>query len=141
MNIWFQDLDLEKMNKDNDVSLQKLLQITLVDYGPNFLTAKMPINENSKQTLGHFHGGLSCVLAETVGSIASNYCIDFSKKYAVGLEINANHLRPVISEYIFAKAINLHLGKKTHVWDIRLTDQNNKLVCISRLTTAVVDRF
>ena len=114
--------------------------IQFTDVGSNFMCAKMPVDERTKQPMGLLHGGASVVLAESLGSLASNVMVDQSKQYCVGLEINANHLKSVSSGYVYGRATIVHAGKKTHVWDIRITNENNELVCISRLTVAVVDK-
>jgi 1,4-dihydroxy-2-naphthoyl-CoA hydrolase len=98
----------------------------------------MPVNEKVKQPYGLLHGGISCVLAETVGSIASALVIDNEKFYCVGIEINANHVRSARDGKVIATCSALHLGKTTHVWDIKIHDENEKLVCVSRLTVAIV---
>lgn len=108
--------------------------------GDNFLQMKMPVDERTRQPYGLLHGGASCALAETVGSVASFLVIDSSKYLSVGLEINANHIRSVTKGWIFATAKPLHLGRTTHVWDIQITDEKQKLVCVSRLTVAIIKR-
>jgi len=98
----------------------------------------MPINERTKQPYGIMHGGASCALAETVGSVASALVIDLDKFYCVGMEINANHLRSVAHGLVTGKSTPLHLGKTTHVWDIKIYDESQNLVCVSRLTVAII---
>ena len=98
----------------------------------------MPINERTTQPYGIMHGGASCALAETVGSVASALVIDLDKFYCVGLEINANHLKSVTHGIVTGKSTPLHLGKTTHVWDIKIHDESQKLVCVSRLTVAII---
>jgi 1,4-dihydroxy-2-naphthoyl-CoA hydrolase len=109
-----------------------------VEMGDDFLTMSMPVNNSTKQDYGFLHGGASCVLAETVGSIASALVIDREKSYCVGLEINANHLRSVTKGTVTGTARPLHLGKSTHVWDIKMNDEDGKLFCVSRLTVAIL---
>lgn len=104
------------------------------------LSAKMPVDHRTKQPFGLLHGGASVVLAETLGSVASYCCIDPDKQYCVGLEINANHVRAARNGYVFGTASPLHIGKKTQVWEIRITNEAEKLVCISRITIAVIDK-
>ena len=101
---------------------------------------KMPVDARTHQPYGLLHGGASCALAETVGSVASHYVIDSSKFMCVGLEINANHIRAVRSGYVTATAMPLHLGATTHVWDIKIVNDAQKLVCVSRLTVAVLKK-
>ena len=98
----------------------------------------MPVDARTHQPVGILHGGASVVLAESLGSIASHLIIDTSKYMAVGLEINANHLRPVTSGFVTGTCMPIHIGSKTHVWDIRIVNERGKLVCISRLTVAIV---
>ena len=99
----------------------------------------MPVEDFTRQSRGILHGGASCVLAEALGSIASNMCIDMEKQKAVGLEINANHVRPVSSGYVTGKTTAASLGKTVHVWNIDICNDQGKLNCISRLTTAIVN--
>lgn len=104
------------------------------------LKMKMPVDDRTRQPYGILHGGASCALAETIGSIASSMVIDTGKFICVGLEINANHIRSVRQGYITATCTPLHLGKSTHVWDIKIQDDENKLVCVSRLTVAILEK-
>jgi 1,4-dihydroxy-2-naphthoyl-CoA hydrolase len=98
------------------------------------------VDHRTKQAYGLMHGGASCVLAETIGSVASAMIIDHSKFYCVGLEINANHIRSAREGYVTGVAIPIHLGNSTHVWDIKIFDDKNKLVCVSRLTVLIIQR-
>lgn len=115
------------------------LGIVIDEAGDDFLIGKMPVNERTRQPYGLLHGGASCVLAETLGSMAATLCIDMDRQIAVGIEINANHLRPVSSGFVYGKATPVHIGRSTQVWDIRITDEQQNLVCVSRLTVAVKD--
>ena len=133
-------VDLEALNTLNQSSLAGYLGIEFVEIGDNFLTAKMPVDERTKQPFGILHGGASAALAETVGSVAATLCIDMSQQYAVGLDINANHLRPVKAGHVYGTARPVHLGRRTHVWQINITDEAQKLVCIGRLTLMIVDK-
>jgi 1,4-dihydroxy-2-naphthoyl-CoA hydrolase len=143
MSIWFNDVTLEKLqaSQKGTSNLTTHIGIEYTDLGDDFISAKMPVDERSKQPYGLLHGGASCVLAETLGSVASALCVDASKYIVVGLEINANHLRPATSGYVVGTVKPIHLGRKTHVWDIRIeTESDKKLVCVSRLTVAVLDK-
>ncbi|MFN8437211.1 MAG: hotdog fold thioesterase [Cytophagales bacterium] len=120
--------------------MAETLEIEFTEITSNSLTAKMPVNHKTKQPYGILHGGASVALAETVGSIAGNLLVNDSGKMCVGLEINANHLRPASDGYVYAVATPLHLGSKTHVWDIKISNDDNKLVCVSRLTLAVIPK-
>jgi 1,4-dihydroxy-2-naphthoyl-CoA hydrolase len=114
------------------------LDIEIVEIGDDLLKARMPVDHRTAQPQGRLHGGASCVLAETVGSIAANLVIDSSEFLAVGLEINANHIRPVKDGYVYGTARPDSIGRTTQVWTIRITDDQDRLVCISRLTMAVI---
>jgi len=140
-SIWFnksakiEDIQVFTLN-----TMSAFLGMEWVELGDNYLKIKMPVNENTKQPYGLLHGGASCALAETAGSVASGLVIDPNKYICVGLEINANHVRSVRQGFVTAIATPLHLGKKTHVWDIKIYDDFNKLICISRLTVAILDK-
>jgi 1,4-dihydroxy-2-naphthoyl-CoA hydrolase len=112
--------------------------IVFTAWDENSLTATMPVDVRTHQPMGILHGGASVVLAESLGSISSHMIIDRSKHMAVGLEINANHLRPVKRGAVTGTCRPIHLGGRTHVWDIRIVDDRGRLVCISRLTVAIV---
>lgn len=138
--IWHNHLNLKDINDFNKNCMVGDLGIDITSFEKDELHAKMPVTSRVHQPFGILHGGASCVLAESLGSIASNLCIDQEKFYCVGLEINANHVRPVREGFVYAVAKNIHLGKTTHIWDIKITDENKKLVCVSRLTMAVVEK-
>ena len=139
--IWKYDSSVEELNSRFKHDLGSLLEIEFTEIGEDFLTARMPVTERVHQPAGILHGGASVVLAETVGSVASGMLIDREKQMAVGLEINANHLRPVKKGFVTATCRPVHIGGKTHVWDIRLFDDRGKMSCISRLTVAVVPKI
>ena len=111
-----------------------------VEVGENFIKAKMPVDHRTVQPYGMLHGGASCTLAETIGSVASAMIVDHSKFLCVGLEINANHIKGAREGFITGTAIPLHLGSSTHVWDIKIVDGQDKLICVSRLTVAILPR-
>ena len=134
------DVDLDALNTLNLKSLAGQLGIEFVEAGEDFLTARMPVDERTKQPFGILHGGASTALAETVGSVAATLCIDRTRQYAVGLDINANHLRQVQSGYVYGTAKPVHLGRSTHVWEIKISDETQKLVCLSRLTLMIVPK-
>ena len=136
-SIWKTPIDLERLNAPSP-TINSLLDIRIEAAGDDWLSASMPGDERTHQPYGILHGGASVVLAETVGSIASYQCIDTSRYYCVGLDINANHLRAVRSGRVTAVAKAVHLGRTTHVWDIRLHDDAGNQTCISRLTMAIV---
>ena len=141
MSIWFdKELSLEKLSSFDSDTMNNLIGIEWVEIGKNFLKAKMPVDHRTKQAYGILHGGASCVLAETIGSIGSAMIIDHSKFYCAGIEINANHIRSVSDGWVTGTASPLHLGTLTHVWDIKIVDEKDKLVCVSRLTVAIIPR-
>lgn len=123
-----------------DGQMARHLGIEMVEVGPDFMTAKMPVDHRTIQRIGILHGGASLALAETVGSIAASYCIDRETSFIVGQEINANHIRSVREGFVYAKATPFHLGRTSHVWDIRITNEEEKLVCVSRFTVAVLKK-
>lgn len=129
--------DLQKFSKNTMV---EHLGIEFLELGADFVSAKMPVDHRTHQPMGLLHGGASLVLAETLGSVASNLLVDPEKYYCVGLEINANHIKSARSGYVTGEAKPVHMGKKTHVWDIRIKNDLGALVCISRLTVAVIEK-
>jgi 1,4-dihydroxy-2-naphthoyl-CoA hydrolase len=135
--IWKVKPTVEAINEMGSKSMGHYLGIDIVEVGDDFITARMPVTEKTKQPFGILHGGASCVLAETLGSIGGAFCVDMQTQVVVGLEINANHLRPAKDGYVTGTARPIHLGRTTHVWDIRITNEKGDLVCISRLTLAV----
>jgi 1,4-dihydroxy-2-naphthoyl-CoA hydrolase len=141
MSIWFhKELSLEHFEGLGKGTMGEFIGIEWLAIGDNFLKAKMPVDDRTKQPYGLLHGGASCVLAETIGSVASAMVVDHSKYSCVGLEINANHIRSARQGYVTGVATPLHLGASTHVWDIKIYDEKEKLVCVSRLTVAVIKR-
>ncbi len=136
-SIWQQIPSLDSLNNQNSVGASHHLDIVFVEFGDDYLTARMPVNEKTTQPYGILHGGASCLLAETVGSHASMLCINPEENYCVGLDLNANHLRSASSGFVYATAKAIHIGKSTHVWEILIFDDNEKLICISRLTMIV----
>ncbi|MBC7922616.1 MAG: hotdog fold thioesterase [Ferruginibacter sp.] len=121
-------------------SLEKHLGIEFTEVGPDYLCARMPVDGRTRQPFGVLHGGASVVLAETLGSVGANSCVDGARQYCVGLEINANHVRSVREGYVYGRATALHVGLTTQVWEIRIRDAENRLVCVSRITLAVLDK-
>lgn len=139
--IWFNDnISLDDLLTIVNGTMAEFLGIEFTELGEDYLCATMPVDEKTKQPYGLLHGGASCVLAETVGSVASALVIDQSKFICVGLEINANHVRSAKSGLVTATASSLHLGSGTHVWDIRIKDENKQLICVSRLTVAILPK-
>ena len=141
MRIWYKkDLVINDMHSFGKDTMSEYLGLEWLEVGDDFLKATMPVDHRTKQPYGLLHGGASCVLAETVGSMASALVVDHTKFVCVGLEINANHVRSAREGRVTGVASPLHLGSNTHVWDIKIYDEVQKLVCISRLTVAVIPR-
>jgi 1,4-dihydroxy-2-naphthoyl-CoA hydrolase len=140
MSIWRTQTSVEQLQEHSRNTLAETIGIRVTEVGPDFLRATMPVNPKTHQPMGVLHGGASVALAETVGSLAATLCIDRTLYVCLGQEINANHLRPISSGIVTATARPYHIGKRSHVWSIEIRDEQEKLVCISRLTIAVVDR-
>jgi 1,4-dihydroxy-2-naphthoyl-CoA hydrolase len=140
MSIWFTEFTLEDIKDRGASTLVQHLGIRFTEVGPDYLRASMPVDERTVQIHGVLHGGASVALAETIGSFAANLCLDQSRCTAVGQEINANHLRPVSSGLVIATAKPFHIGSRSHVWHIEIHDERQRLICVSRLTMAVIDR-
>ncbi|MBE4602534.1 hotdog fold thioesterase [Vibrio navarrensis] len=136
MSIWKKPIDLETLNATSKNTLIEHLQIRYTDFSDQTLTATMPVCSFTHQPLGMLHGGASVVLAETLGSLAANFSVG-TGHYCVGLDINANHIRPMRSGLVIGTASPLHLGVSTQVWQINISDERERLVCTSRLTIAV----
>ena len=139
MAIWHDEApDLRQIMARDGGTMIEHLGIEVVEIGDDWLKARMPVDHRTVQPQGRLHGGASVVLAETVGSIAANMVLDSAEQLAVGLDINANHIRPVKSGYVYGTARPEALGRTTQVWTIRITDDDDRLVCLSRLTMAVI---
>jgi 1,4-dihydroxy-2-naphthoyl-CoA hydrolase len=139
--IWFKkDLQLHEITHLGKGTMGEHVGIEFTALGPDFLKGHMPVDARTRQPYGLLHGGASCVLAETLGSVASAMVIDPEKFICVGLEINANHIRGVREGLVTGTATPLHLGSSTHVWDIKIHDEREKLVCVSRLTVAILKK-
>jgi 1,4-dihydroxy-2-naphthoyl-CoA hydrolase len=136
--IWLKEPNLEELNSRPKNHIGGLLDIKFTEIGKDFLKGTMPVDDRTRQPYGILHGGASVVLTETLGSVASNLVIDTNFKMGVGLEVNANHLRPIKSGLVTGICTPIHIGGKTHVWDIKLYNDKGKITCISRLTIAVV---
>ena len=141
MNIWYCDSpDLWKLNHLSKNTIAEMLGIAFIEAGEDYLKATMPVDRRTHQPFGLLHGGASAVLAETLGSVGSYLCVDPEKKTTVGLEINCNHIRSVKSGMVTGTAKPVHIGGKTQVWEIRIEDETGNLICISRLTVAVLSK-
>lgn len=140
MSIWKIQLTLEALERVHQNTMVEHLGIEILEIGEDFIKARMPVDRRTIQPYGILHGGASVALAETLGSVASSLSLDVNRKMAVGMEINANHLRPVRSGWVYGVVRPIHLGRTTQVWEIRISDEAEKLVCISRITLAILDR-
>ncbi len=140
MAIWQTHASIEQLNNNSRQTMAGHLGIVFLEIGEDYLKAWMPVDHRTTQPDGILHGGASAALAETLGSVAATLCVDQARKRCVGLEINANHLRPVAGGHVHGVAKPIHLGRTTHVWEISIFSAQDKLVCISRLTVAVLDR-
>jgi 1,4-dihydroxy-2-naphthoyl-CoA hydrolase len=139
--IWFnKELQLADLTSMSPDTMSEWLGMKWVAVGPDFLKISMPVDTRTKQPYGLLHGGASCALAETVGSVASHFVVDPSKNICVGIEINANHLKSAREGWVTAVATPLQLGSTIHVWDIKIHDDKDKLICVSRLTVAILKK-
>jgi 1,4-dihydroxy-2-naphthoyl-CoA hydrolase len=141
MSIWFnKEVSITPLLPMGKGNMGEMLGIEFVAINDNSLQAKMPVDHRTKQPYGLLHGGASVVLAETLGSVASMLVIDDAKFMAVGLEINANHVRGVRDGFVIGTCTPIHIGASTHVWDIKIHTETEKLVCVSRLTVAIIKK-
>jgi 1,4-dihydroxy-2-naphthoyl-CoA hydrolase len=140
MAIWKQSVTLDQFNALNRDTMMQTIGIVFTEVGDDFLRATMPVDARTHQPYGLLHGGASVALAETLGSAAGMMLVDPACEIVVGIEINANHVRGVKSGTVTGTARALHIGRSTQVWEIRIEDEGQRLVCISRLTLAVVPR-
>ncbi|MFN8284348.1 MAG: hotdog fold thioesterase [Chitinophagales bacterium] len=139
MQIWkTQNIALEALQNNSNNTMVQHLGIEFIEIGDDFIKAKMPVDHRTQQPMGLLHGGASVVLAETIGSTAANLCLDITKEYAVGLDINSNHLKGVREGFVYGITKPIHIGSKTQVWEIKIYDEKDKLINISRLTMAVL---
>lgn len=140
--IWYNPavITLAGLNGYSHHTMGEHLGIEFTEIGEEFLKARMPVDERTRQPYGLLHGGASAVLAETLGSVASSLVIDMVRYNCVGIEINANHIRAVRDGFVTGTVSPLHLGTTTHVWDIRIHDDRQKLTCVSRLTVAILKK-
>lgn len=140
MSIWKIRPDASAVMRMQQGTIADALGIVFTEMGDDFVRGTMPVDRRTHQPMGILHGGASVVLAESLGSMAANFCVDTATHYCVGLDINANHVRAVRSGVVTGTARPIHLGKTTQVWEIRIEDEAGRLVCVSRLTMAVLAR-
>lgn len=139
MSLWRRPASVEAIAGMSPGTMVEHLDIRFTAVGPDSITATMPVDERTFTPFRQLHGGASVVLAETLGSVAAHFCLD-EDHYAVGVEINANHVRAVTTGRVTGVVTPLHVGRTTQVWEIRVTDGGDRLVCVSRLTVAVLPR-
>lgn len=140
MSLWKTQTTLEQLNEQSKHTLVEQLGMEYLEIGDDFLKARMPVDSRTKQPAGILHGGASVALAESLGSIAATLCIDKDKKTIVGLEINANHIRSATDGWVIGITKPIHIGNTTQIWEIKIYNEQDKLVCISRLTVANIDK-
>jgi len=140
MSIWIREFTLDEVRQFEHGTLGEHLGIEFMRIGPDFVEARMPVDHRTVQPDRILHGGASVALAETLGSIGGSMCVDRERFQIVGQEINANHLRPAMGGHVLGRAKPIHLGRRSQVWNIEITDDNQRLICVSRLTIAVIER-
>lgn len=138
MSIWKSPATKEFLNEQSRNSMSGYVGIEITEVGADYVKARMPVDQRTTQPYGLLHGGASVVLAESLGSVAGTMCVNVAEEAVVGLEINANHLRSAKQGYVEGTARPLHIGRTTQVWEIKITNAESKLVCVSRITLAVV---
>jgi len=139
MSIWFQPFTLEAIQGYSRGSMVEHLDLRFTEIGEDFLRATLPVDSRTIQPFGLLHGGASAVLAETLGSVAATHCVDMSRFYCVGLELNLNHIRSARAGRVTGTARPIHIGARSQVWEIRIEDEKGRLTCISRLTVMVLE--
>jgi 1,4-dihydroxy-2-naphthoyl-CoA hydrolase len=140
MGIFKPDITVQSLNQWGPGTLAEVIGIEFTAIGEDYIEATMPVDHRTHQPMGLLHGGASVALAETMGSVAAISCIDTTRQYCVGLDINANHIRSIRTGFVKGVTRPIHIGKKTHVWEIRITSEAGDLICISRITMAVLDK-
>lgn len=140
MKIWTVTPSREALGFDIRPNMIDTLGITIDEVGDDYLTGSMPVDHRTRQSMGILHGGAAVTLAETLGSLAANFCVDLTRYVAVGMQINANHVRPVTAGRVIGTARPVHLGRKTQVWRIDIENDRKQLISTSTLSVAVVER-
>lgn len=140
MRIWQNPVNMKSIVESCKHTLVELVGIEFTEIGDNYLKGRMPVDHRTHQPYGIMHGGASCVLAETLASIAANYCVDQTKEYCVGLDINTSHVRMIKSGFVYGTATPVHLGKTTQIWEVRIVNEQDQLISITRLTLFVLQR-
>jgi 1,4-dihydroxy-2-naphthoyl-CoA hydrolase len=139
VSIWHGEPSVAQVNDRGEKTLNANLGIELLEFGEDFLRGRMPVDERTRQPAGVLHGGASVAFAETLASWAATFAVDRDRFHCVGMEINANHLRPVADGWVYGEARPVALGRRTHVWEIRISNEDGKPVCISRCTMVVLE--
>ena len=140
MPIFKAEVTLDSLNKMSVNTMLEHIGIQFTNVGDGTIEARMPVDHRTHQPFGILHGGASVALAETLGSVAAMLCLDGTTQYCVGLDINANHIKAVKEGFVIGRVKPIHIGKKTHVWEIKITTEKEELVCISRITMAILDK-
>jgi 1,4-dihydroxy-2-naphthoyl-CoA hydrolase len=138
--IWFREYTIAELNELCKNNMGEHIGIEFTEIGDNYLKASMPVDNRTKQPMGLLHGGASVALAETLGSVAATMCVNPERYSCVGLEINANHIRSVTKGLVVGTAKSIHIGKSTQVWEIKIESETGKLLCVSRITMAVINK-
>ena len=138
MSIWHQPITLEQV-RALCIGMPKHIGIEFTAIGDDFIQGRMPVDDRTRQPFGILHGGASVALAETLGSTGAGLVIDRTKYRGVGQEINANHVRAIKDGFVIGTARPLHLGRRSHVWEIRIADEQDRLICVSRITMAIIE--
>ena len=134
------EIKVEQLNEFSKGCMVDHVGIEFTEIGKDYIMGKMPVDQRTRQPLGLLHGGASVVLAETLGSVAASLILNPATHYAVGLEINANHIKSAKSGYVYGRCTPIHVGKGTHVWQIEIKNEDEQLVCVSRITMAIMTR-
>ena len=140
MSIWFREYSIDDVSALQRGNMGALIGIEIVRIGPDHLDGRMPVDKRTTQPDGILHGGASVALAETLGSVGGAMVVDRERFQVVGQEINANHIRPVREGFVHGTARPIHLGRRSHVWTIEIVDDQTRLICVSRITLAVIER-
>lgn len=138
MRIWHQAVTLAEVRPVVEVGMLHHLGIELLAIGDDWITGRMPVDERTRQPAGLLHGGATCVLGESLASISSALCIDLTTHGVVGTEINASHIRSARDGYVIGTCKPVHLGRRNHVWDVRITDEKERLISVIRMTAAIL---
>ncbi len=141
MTLWKTQATLDQLKEMSKNTMIEHLGIEYLEIGADYLKAKMPVDHRTTQPVGLLHGGASVALAETLGSMAAALCVDREKKGIVGIEVNANHIRSVNHGWVIGMAKPVHIGNTTQIWEIKIYNELDKLVCVSRLTVAVINKL